>query len=149
MFYSSPLHPLALAPVRGHKIISASVCYISDPLEQQNTIQPSFVFSGGQTSNNEMSCQYSKTEETNLFFSQPPEKPLFWMHSSTLSIVREKSEVKEISPTIPSELQDMSMVSECMLVQNFVFVLSSCQPGTLSYQHLDLGKTKASPLGRP
>ena len=82
-------------------------------------------------------CQCSKTKETNPFFSQPPEKPFFWMQNSGLSIVGEKSVVREVLPALPTKLQLMSTVSECMLVQTFAFVLSSPQTGTLPCQHLD------------
>lgn len=148
MPYSAPLQPLALAPVGHHQTISASVCCFSGSLEQQHTVQPSSVFSDGQASTVWQVLSVLQ-DRGNLFFSQPPVKPLFWMRNSTLSIAWKKSEVKGVLPTLPTELQGMSIVSECMPVQTFAFVLSSPQPGTLSYQHLDSGKTETSPLGRP
>ena len=39
------------------------------------------------------------------------------------------------------------MATEWILVQTITFILSSPQPGTLSCQCLDSGKTEANPLG--
>lgn len=39
------------------------------------------------------------------------------------------------------------MMSECVLVQTFVFVISGPQPGALACQCLDFGKTETSSPG--